>query len=198
MAAFVLVGLLGNASAQIELGDVKGLLETAWMNARGGGVIAAVAVPPDLQDKIGARLALEKLQSLKAHMMELSISEPHEVRGKNEKAYGVITHWSWENYKDKQEDILGRRADLVIAIRDYAKAYGADDGFLELLHWTRVNKLAIWNDVDGEKSKREGRRWTAFLGGDRTDSSIFPFVKDDEFASLPGQVRAAYDAKYPR
>lgn len=114
--------------------------------------------------------ALEQVIIRKNSMMAIATSQPYEVRGRNEKAYGVIIHWAWQNYAEKQAEFLQRRLDFAREVIAYARTNPPNPEIMEIIHWARTAKFAMMNHPEG---------------GDYKDNSVLPFLKDAEFAVLP-------------
>ncbi|MCX5797505.1 MAG: hypothetical protein NTY77_18605 [Elusimicrobia bacterium] len=115
-------------------------------------------------------ISMEQVVLKKSRMMAIATSKPYQVRGRNESAYGVITNWAWQNYAEKQTEFLLRRLDFVRDLIAYARTHQPDPQIMEIIHWARSTKFAMMNHPEGQ---------------DYENNSIYPFLKDEEFAVLP-------------
>lgn len=180
MLAVAVVGLstsigLAAASQQSPETDLAAVFSAASSMvlqgpAQSSDLIAAANVQVQAKQAPADPTALEQVILRKNSMMAIATSQPYEVRGRNEKAYGVITHWAWQSYAEKQNEFLQRRLDFAREVIAYARSNQPNPQIMELIHWARTTKFAFMNHPEGQDYK---------------DNSIFPFLKDEEFAVLP-------------
>ena len=106
--------------------------------------------------------------------MELLTSQPYKVRGRHEQAYGVITHWAWQDYVAKHNEFLQRRRDFAREVVAYARTRRPDPRIMDVIHWARSARFAVMNHPEGRDYK---------------DNTISPFLKDEEFSLLPADFQ---------